>query len=81
MFGIEGAEGPRPLRDNEVVQGSIVAEFTDKAGHEQYVVETDQNAYVAIPKEAAADFSVGDSIEATRAGSAYEITAERDYGM
>ena len=87
MFGIEGAEGRsepremREMRDNEIISGDIVAEFTDRSGHEKYVVETDQNAYVAIPKASAPEFSVGDSIEATRTGSTYDIAIEHDYGI
>ena len=82
MFGIEGAEGraaPRELKDNEVVTGEIVSEFVDKTGHEQYLVETDRGDFVAIPKEAGAEFSAGDSIEATRTGSSYDIAMEQDY--
>jgi hypothetical protein len=51
-----------------VVSGDIVAEFVDKSGHEKYLVETEKNGCVAIPKEVGAEFSVGDSFGATRSG-------------
>jgi len=84
MFGIEGAEGrsePREIRDNEIISGDVVAEFTDKSGHEKYLVETEAHTFVAIPKAASAELSVGDSIEATRSGNSYNITIDNDYGL
>ena len=84
LFGIEGAEGraqPRELRDAEIVSGVIVAEFVDKSGRDQYLVESDRGDLVAIPREARAEFSKGDQIEATRTGSSYEIALENDYGI
>lgn len=82
-FGIEGAQGkpePRELKENETISGEIVADFRDRSGQENYLVETDNGEIVVIPKEQDSELSKGDEIEATRTDKGYEVELDNGYG-
>ena len=88
MFGIEGArdgEGGtdkalREMRVGESATGEIAAEYVDREGQSQYLIETEQGEQLVVPKAADMDFDRGDEVEVTRTDSGYDIAGDYGYG-
>ena len=84
MFGIEGArdgdKAPREMRVAESATGEIVAEYLDRRGQPNYVIETDQGERLVVPKTGDMDFTKGDEVEVTRTEAGYDIAGDYGYG-
>ncbi len=83
-MGIKGARvaeaEPRQMELGETIEGEVIDVQFDQDKQVSYIVETDRGERVKVPQPVDLEFEKGDTIEATRTDTGYEVSAD-DRGM